>query len=118
MAIRNNNFWCVYKNRTCTYSSMNCPDCPKKDRRPSSAKRGYGASWRALREKVLTDHGIARADWFRYDVDHNPPYDPKVEPDHRKYRLVPRLHADHSSKTATKDTKRDSKGRFLKNRKT
>ncbi|NCB27148.1 MAG: hypothetical protein EOM62_17085 [Bacteroidia bacterium] len=114
MAMRNNRFWCNRKQRACTIGQYNCPDCPRKDTRKSSAKRGYNHSWRQIREQALREYGIAQADWSRYDVDHDPPYDPKIEPDHRKYRLVPRLHADHSSKTATLDTKRDSKGRFLK----
>lgn len=118
MAIRNKSFWCDKKRRVCTYGQYTCPDCPKKDHRVSSSRRGYGASWRTIRNQVLLSYGIAKEDWHRYDVDHNPPYDPKVEPDHRKYRLIPRLHAEHSSKTATEDTKRDEKGMFLKKRKT
>ena len=69
------------------------------DDRPSAARRGYGRGWRQIRERVLLAAGIARADWPKYDVDHNPPYNPEVEPRHEAYVLIPRLHADHSRKT-------------------
>jgi hypothetical protein len=52
--------------------------------------------------------------WPEYDVDHNPPYNPDIEPDHRKYTLVPMLRSDHSRKTVREDMKRDSEGKFLK----
>jgi hypothetical protein len=61
---------------------------------------------------VLARYGIPRDEWPKYDVDHNPPYDPDAEPDHRKYTLIPRLHSDHASKTAREDTRRDADGRF------
>lgn len=73
------------------------------DSRPSSSRRGYGASWRKIREDVLRAHGIPRDRWPLYDVDHCPPYDPTREPDHRKYTLTPRLHGDHSRKTVRED---------------
>lgn len=47
--------------------------------------------------------GIPEDQWRLYDVDHNPPYDPSREPNHWAYSLVPRLHADHSRKTAAHD---------------
>lgn len=71
--------------------------------RPSPAERGYGPQWRRIRERVLKEHGIPMHDWHLYDIDHEPPYAPSVEPDHMKYRLTPRLHAEHSSKTAARD---------------
>lgn len=74
-----------------------------KDNRSSAARRGYGAEWRRIREAVLGQAGIPRSEYSRYDVDHNPPYDPEREPDHRKYQLIPRLHADHSRKTVCED---------------
>jgi hypothetical protein len=75
-----------------------------RDHRPSPAKRGYGREWREkIRPRVLREHGIPRDQWHLYDVDHNPPYDPDVEPDHIKYQLVPRLRPDHSRKTARED---------------
>lgn len=67
--------------------------------RPSASSRGYNRSWQSIRARVLAEHNIPKVDWPRYDVDHNPPYDSKVEPDHTKYTLIPRLHADHSRKT-------------------
>jgi 5-methylcytosine-specific restriction enzyme A len=73
------------------------------DTRPSSARRGYDATWRKIREEVLRSHGIPREAWPLYDVDHRPAYDPAKEPDHRKYTLVPTLHAEHSRKTARED---------------
>ena len=81
---------------------------PPRDRRheadrPSSAARGYGRQWRRVREEVLARAGIPRERWPAYDVDHSPPYDPAVEPDHRRYQLTPRLHAEHSRKTAQRD---------------
>lgn len=75
----------------------------KPDRRESASRRGYGADWRRIRERVLRDAGIPESEWHRYDVDHNPPYNPAIEPDHEKYQLIPRLHGDHSWKTASED---------------
>ena len=73
------------------------------DRRVSSARRGYGREWRRIRARVLARYGIPRSRWHLYDVDHRPAYDPVVEPDHRKYDLVPMLRADHSRKTVRED---------------
>ncbi len=85
-----------------------------KDKRESAAKRGYSSSWRKIREEVLRNAGIPFEDWSLYDVDHNPPYNKWKEPDHSKYTLIPRLHSEHSRKTATCDVKRDKSGRFIK----
>lgn len=76
---------------------------PSRNHRGSSTGRGYGYAWQKIREEVLANAGIPRSLWPRYDVDHNPPYDPKKEPDHRKYTLIPRLHGTHSSKTNKED---------------
>ncbi len=73
------------------------------DSRPSPSKRGYGRQWRKIRERVLREYGIPKEHWHLYDVDHEPPYDPDVEPDHTRYTLTPRLHAEHSRKTAKYD---------------
>ncbi|MDR1903067.1 MAG: hypothetical protein LBQ88_12405 [Treponema sp.] len=70
-----------------------------KDNRPSSAQRGYGSQWKAIREMVLRQHGIPRADWPLYDVHHKPAYNPAIEPDHLRYTLTPLLHADHTKVT-------------------
>lgn len=75
----------------------------QRDNRPSPSIRGYGAEWRKVREEVLIRSGIPRAEWHRYDIDHNPPYNPAVEKDHRKYQLIPRLHGEHSRKTVRED---------------
>lgn len=72
-------------------------------KRPSAARRGYDRTWQRVRARVLIAHGIPRSQWKLYAVDHRPPYDPSVEPDHNKYTLVPMLHADHSRKTAELD---------------
>ena len=71
--------------------------------RPSAAERGYGAGWQHIRAEVLTAHSIPASEWPLYDVDHNPPYNRAIEPDHRKYTLTPRLHGEHSQKTAAQD---------------
>jgi hypothetical protein len=76
---------------------------PKHDSRPSPSRRGYGTNWRKIRERILASSGIPREQWRRYDIDHNPPYNPAVEPDHNKYTLIPRLHGDHSRKTIRED---------------
>lgn len=73
------------------------------DTRAPASRRGYGAEWRRIRAEVLTAHGIPRDQWSRYHVDHRPAYNPDVEPDHRKYQLVPMLAADHNRKTAQED---------------
>lgn len=52
---------------------------------------------------MLLAHGIPRERWPEYDVDHVPAYNPAIEPDHTKYQLIPRLHADHSRKTVRED---------------
>ncbi len=71
--------------------------------RPSASRRGYGRGWQRIRARVLTASGIPQSDWPLYDVDHRPPYDPDVEPDHSKYELVPMLRSEHSRKTARQD---------------
>lgn len=72
-------------------------------RRPSSSKRGYGRAWAKIRARVLREYGIPRERWPLYDVDHRPPYNPDVEPDHNKYTLVPMLRGEHSRKTIRED---------------
>jgi hypothetical protein len=52
---------------------------------------------------VLRAHGIPKEKWSLYAVDHNPPYNPAVEPDHEKYTLIPRLITEHNRKTASED---------------
>ena len=79
------------------------PAARARDYRPSAAQRGYDVGWRKIRCKVLQKAGIPRAEWWRYDVDHNPPYNPAIEPDHEKYTLIPRLHGEHSRKTVIED---------------
>jgi len=86
-----------------------------KDNRVSSSRRGYGNSWRKIRVEILKKNNIPKEQWPLYDIDHNPPYNPSIEPNHRKYKLIPRLHADHSKKTVKCDEKRDTSGRFIKN---
>lgn len=71
----------------------------RRDERPSSARRGYGRQWQKIRAQVLKQAGIPPEQWRLYDVDHRPAYNPDIEPDHRKYNLVPMLHANHSRKT-------------------
>jgi hypothetical protein len=73
----------------------------------------YGYEWRKIRARVLVAYGIPKDQWSLYDIDHNPPYNPDIEPDHRMYTLIPRLHADHSRKTATEDNTRDTRGVFI-----
>lgn len=73
------------------------------DLRPSSARRGYGPAWKRIRARVLASAGIPRELWSEYDVDHEPAYDPDVEPDHLAYKLTPRLHGEHSKKTNRED---------------
>jgi len=117
MAKRNTVSWCAVKRRICDPASPVCRQCEKRGFRPkreSPSARGYGGTWRKIREEVLQGSGIPRHLWPEYDVDHNPPYNPEIEPDHRKYVLVPRLRSEHSRKTATEDNKRDYKGRFVK----
>jgi hypothetical protein len=82
----------------------------RKDPRQSSSRRGYDAGWRRVRQEVLDSAGIPRSEHWRYDVDHSPKYDPATEPDHRTYRLTPRLHAEHSRKTARDDGGFGNKG--------
>jgi hypothetical protein len=116
MAQRNTVIWCHHKRRTCDTTSLTCEDCPRKARenRPSRSKRGYNSEWYRIRKEVLQQYGIPREMWPQYDVDHNPPYNPEIEPDHRKYTLVPMLRADHSRKTVNEDMRRDSEGKFIK----
>ncbi len=97
-----------------------CPACKPRYKdtvqgmrpRRSPSKRGYDHTWRKVRAKVLAEAGIPPEQWPLYDVDHNPPYNPGWEPDHTKYTLIPRLHDDHSSKTAQEDNRRNSDGKF------
>ncbi len=71
--------------------------------RQNAGERGYGAEWRAIRAEVLTRHGIPRHQWHLYAVDHRPRYNKAIEPDHRKYELVPMLKSEHNRKTARDD---------------
>jgi hypothetical protein len=79
-------------------------------------QRGYDYTWQKIRVRVLKEFGIPKEQWSLYAVDHNPPYNQEVEPDHTRYQLVPRLIAEHNRKTAREDTKRDHKGRFTGSR--
>jgi hypothetical protein len=77
-----------------------------RDDRPSSAQRGYSGEWRKIRAEVLSASGIPKRDWPLYDVHHEPEYNPAVEADHRKYRLTPLLHAEHSRETGVRKRQR------------
>jgi len=91
-----------------------CQKCkpPRKQIKGRENNAWYGYEWRKIRARVLIAYGIPKEAWSKYDVDHNPPYNPEIEPDHRMYTLIPRLHADHSRKTAQEDNARDRFGRF------
>lgn len=106
---------CIICRRSFVGTGDYCPDHKpiKIDNRQSASMRGYDHGWRKIRIEVLKKAGIPRTMWHLYDVDHNPPYDPDIEPNHRKYHLIPRLHTEHSRKTAENDIKRDEKGLFL-----
>ena len=71
--------------------------------RPSSTERGYGREWQEIRKEVLRAHGIPPNQWPKYQVDHQPRYNPAIEPNHRAYNLVPMLRENHSRKTAMED---------------
>ena len=79
-----------------------------------AVREAYDSYWYKVRQEVLQRSGIPRDQWSLYDVDHNPPYNKDLEPDHRKYTLIPMLKADHSHKTATEDVRRDANGKFIK----
>jgi 5-methylcytosine-specific restriction enzyme A len=85
------------------YCQIHQSEVKQSNTRVSSTRRGYGRGWQKIRADVLRQYGIHREDWPKYDVDHVPRYDPIVEPDHRKYTLIPRLHAEHSKKTVRED---------------
>ncbi len=103
---------CMSCRKTFQGEGTKCRACRPADTRPSNADRGYDHAWRKVRAEVLEEHGIPRELWSKYAVDHNPRYNAAVEPDHRKYNLIPRLMRDHNRKTAIEDTRRDYKGRF------
>lgn len=95
------------------------PNAPRRnapDRQPRRRTSGthYGRGWRRIREAVLRQAGIPREEWHRYAVDHRPPYNPDVEPNHWAYTLVPMLVEEHNRKTATEDQhlERDHRGRW------
>lgn len=69
------------------------------ERRENASRRGYGHEWRKIRIEALKRFGIPEYQWPQYDIDHNPRYNPAIEPNHRRYELIPRLRADHSRKT-------------------
>lgn len=87
------------------YCDKHKPDHKKRwdKMRGNSAKRGYGHEWRKIRIEVLKANNVPIELWPEYDVDHNPPYNPDVESNHRMYTLIPRLRSDHSKKTAKED---------------
>lgn len=106
---------CASCRRSFTGSGSLCPQCRPKDNRKPAFKRGYDHTWRKVRSAVLTEYNIPKELWPLYDVDHNPPYDPRIEADHTKYELIPRLHAEHSRKTATEDVRRYQNGQIRSN---
>lgn len=113
----NKNVWCPIGKRPCDGTGTLCAGCPHKDKRKQSAsRRGYDYQWRKIRTEVLTRAGIPVELHHLYDVDHNPPYDPITDPDHRHYVLIPRLHADHSAKTLREDVIRSSDGKIMTSR--
>ena len=69
------------------------------DTRPSASARGYNSAWQSIRVEVLRTHGIPKELWKHYDVHHEPPYNPAVEPNHRAYTLTPLLREEHSRVT-------------------
>jgi len=73
------------------------------EKRPHSGARGYGPVWRKVRAEVLRAAGIPENEWHKWAVDHRPRYNPELEPDRRKYELVPMLRGSHSSKTVSQD---------------
>ena len=81
------------------------PSYAAHDNRPSAAARGYNNSWQRIREEVLRNAGIPRAQWPLYDVHHAPDYNPSADPDHRHYTLTPMLHGDHSRHTGSARSK-------------
>jgi len=56
--------------------------------------------WRALRIRVLREHGIPACDWPKWDVHHTPQYDPAKDPVHEHYTLTPMLREEHARLTA------------------
>ena len=99
---------CLYAGCTNTVQSGYCQthahfyNPPERaiDQRPSAASRGYDRVWQLIRAKVLRDHGIPADQWHEYDIHHEPPYNPQVEPRHTAYKLTPLLRSDHSKVTA------------------
>lgn len=120
MARRNDKAICTRCRRTFSGTGSLCPSCKrtaeKTKKRESSYVRGYDHRWKKIREEVLAAAGIPIYLWPCYAVDHNPPYNPQVEPNHRKYTLIPREISEHNRKTATEDIIRDHKGRFASSR--
>ncbi|OQY32040.1 MAG: hypothetical protein B6241_12500 [Spirochaetaceae bacterium 4572_59] len=57
------------------------------------------SEWKRIRIETLKAHNIPESQWKDYVIDHRPPYDPRVEPDHRNYTLVPMTRGEHSKKT-------------------
>lgn len=72
---------------------------PKDKGRASSSKRGYNKKWNYIRKITLKAYGIPKDQWKLYDIHHEPAYNPKVEPDHLKYTLIPILRSEHSKIT-------------------
>jgi len=108
---------CLYSGCTNTVQSGYCqahshfytpPQRAVEAHRPSAALRGYDKDWQSIRTRVLSEYGVPRELWHLYDVHHEPPYNPAIEPDHNKYKLTPMLHANHSRETAR------SRGRGIK----
>lgn len=88
----------VYRGRCAEHKGI-----PDKQRQRGSFYQHYGPEWPKIREEVLQAAGIPRERWPLYDIDHDPVYDPDIQPDHRAYKLTPLLHSEHSRKTATQD---------------
>lgn len=84
----------------CKYHAKRAEALRSHDTRDSSSRRGYDAAWRKIRAAVLRKAGIPKERWPEFDVHHSPPYNPAIEPDHRKYHLQAVPRSEHSRITS------------------
>jgi hypothetical protein len=87
------------------YCSKHIKDFDRRDkeRRGSSAQRGYDKHWQELRAQYFTAAGIPKSEWSRYRLHHRPRYDPNVDPVHEHYELTVMSEEQHNAITARED---------------
>jgi hypothetical protein len=87
------------------YCAQHAKDYNRQDkqRRGSSAERGYDKHWMDLRAQYFRAAGIPKSNWHNYRLHHRPRYDPTIDPVHEHYTLTVMTESEHNSITDAED---------------